>query len=76
MFVLFGLNTQVRTLTATAGVCRHCNREAMQRLQQRATRFSLFFIPLFTFRRKYQVNCAYCGSLTEVSRQHKEAMTS
>jgi hypothetical protein len=75
MFVLFGFNTKVRTLSATPGVCQYCHREAEQRLQERSTRFSLFFVPLFTVRRKYQINCAYCGGLTEVSREHKESMT-
>lgn len=76
MFVLFGVSTKVRTLSAAPGTCQYCHNEALQRLQERAHRFSLFFVPLFTFRKKYHINCAYCGGLTEVSREHKEAMTS
>ncbi len=76
MFVLFGTKTVFKTLSAKTGNCRYCGQRAEQRLQERATRFTLFFVPILTFRRKYQVSCSNCGGTTEISRQQKESLVS
>lgn len=75
MFVLFGMKTVFKTLSAEIAMCRYCHQRAEQRVLERANRFTLFFVPLFTFRRKYQVNCSYCGATTEISRQQAGSMS-
>lgn len=74
MFVLFGVKTVFNTLSVRPGNCRYCHQHAEQRLQERASRFTLFFVPLFTFKRRYQVSCSNCGGSTEISRQQKESL--
>lgn len=74
MLILFGFKTVLRPLFSRPGTCRYCHQHAEQRLEERATKFTLFFIPVFTTRKRYQISCSYCGGRTEVSRQQKEAM--
>ena len=49
--------------------CDHCHEEATQRIIESGSRLWLFFIPLFTFARRYVMICSNCGWTTEVSRE-------
>lgn len=73
MILLFGLQPVIRTLTSRAGTCRYCQQYVQQRLQERASKFTLFFIPVLTVRKRYQITCSNCGGTTEISRQQKDA---
>ena len=74
MFILFGFKTAVRHLFSSSTTCQYCGQHAAQRVEERATRFTLFFIPLFTTRRRYGTTCSNCGGSTELSRREKEAL--
>jgi Fe2+ or Zn2+ uptake regulation protein len=39
---------------------------------RRATRFTLFFVPLFTVSKRYHVQCTNCGGVTDLTRQQAE----
>jgi len=76
MLILFGFKTVLKDLFSAPGTCRYCHREALQRMQERASKFTVFFIPVFTTRKRYQIMCSFCGGTTEVSRLQKDAMAS
>lgn len=76
MFILFGFKTAVRNLFARPATCRYCHQNASQRVEERTSKFTVFFIPLFTTRRRYAQICANCGATTELSKSEKNALAS
>ena len=74
MFILFGFSTKVRELPSRAAACQYCGAFAQQYLEERATRFTLFFIPVFTTSRSYQLTCSNCGGRSKISGRQKNAL--
>ncbi|MFJ6279549.1 zinc-ribbon domain-containing protein [Arthrobacter subterraneus] len=74
MFILFGFKTAVKELFRRQAVCRNCGQNASQRVDERASKFTVFFIPVFTTSRRYSRTCAYCGITSELSRSEKNAL--
>ncbi|MHA7277013.1 zinc-ribbon domain-containing protein [Arthrobacter sp. HLT1-21] len=74
MFLLFGFKTAVRHLFSVSNTCPYCGQLIAQRVEERATRFTLFFIPLLTTRRRYGITCSNCGGSTVLSKREKEAL--
>lgn len=74
MFFLFGLITKFKVLPSLATTCQYCRTFAQQYLEERATRFTLFFIPVFTVSRSYQMTCSNCGQHSTISRRQKHAL--
>jgi hypothetical protein len=66
--IIFGANSSLQLLAVVAFVCGRCHTHAAQRVIQRATKLSVFFIPLFTLRRSYYVECTNCGRTTKIDR--------
>ncbi|MEU4833615.1 zinc-ribbon domain-containing protein [Streptosporangium sp. NPDC023615] len=48
--------------------CPNCGNTAAQVLTRRVTKFSLFFIPLFPVRSRYESQCTFCGAAYGVSK--------
>ncbi len=69
MFLIFGFKTKAYPLGWVAMACQVCGRAGSLFLVREATKFSLFFIPLFTVRSKHVVECQnpYCRSRTRIS---------
>lgn len=44
------------------------------RLQERATKFTLFFIPVFTTSRAYNITCSNCGQHSMIKARQKNAL--
>ncbi|WP_167510399.1 hypothetical protein [Paenarthrobacter nitroguajacolicus] len=44
-------------------------------LQQRATKFTLFFVPVFTTSTSYNINCTHCGRPSTISTRQKNALS-
>jgi hypothetical protein len=74
MFLLFGFKTVFRILGSRPGTCQYCHRYAQHRVEERATKFTVFFIPLLTIRRSYSLGCGNCGRTTALSREQKSAI--
>jgi hypothetical protein len=74
MFFLFGLSTKVKELPSRAATCQYCRAFAPHYLEERATRFTLFFIPIFTTSRSYQITCSNCGQRSKISGRQKNAL--
>lgn len=69
MFLIFGVTPRERVLANVSFVCEYCGTHAPQRVLESASRFSLFFIPLFTVSRQYFVICSNCGGTTTLTRE-------
>jgi hypothetical protein len=74
MFLLFGLKTALKDRPGRAATCQYCSQLAHHHLQERATKFTLFFIPVFTASRAYQVRCSNCGQTSAIKSRRKNAL--
>ena len=70
MFLLFGLRTRDRLISTQSGTCEFCGLTAMQALVRRATKFTLFFVPLFPVRpSRFYLDCGNCATRRPVDRR-------
>ncbi|MGO4229225.1 zinc-ribbon domain-containing protein [Arthrobacter sp. YAF34] len=74
IFLLFGLKTALRDLPGRAATCQYCRRLVPHRLQERATKFTLFFIPVVTTSRAYNITCSNCGQHSMIKARQKNAL--
>ncbi|MEU0156059.1 MULTISPECIES: zinc-ribbon domain-containing protein [Micromonospora] len=74
MFFIFGLRTKVDRSGVVTQVCRNCGNRAAQVITRRATKFTLFFIPLIPVRTRYAQQCTFCGAQYEISRAEAERL--
>jgi hypothetical protein len=74
MLLLFGFKTVQKLLPGQAATCQYCGVFARQHLEERATRFTLFFIPVFTTSRSYRITCSNCGATSVVNGRQKRAL--
>ncbi|MFI6132618.1 zinc-ribbon domain-containing protein [Micromonospora sp. NPDC051141] len=74
MFFIFGLRTKVTRSGVVTRVCRHCGNRAAQVITRRATKFSLFFVPLIPVRTRYAQQCTFCGAEYDISRAEAERL--
>jgi Fe2+ or Zn2+ uptake regulation protein len=69
MFLFIGVFPREREIAVASSRCEHCHEEAAQHIIENGSRLWLFFIPLFTFSRRYFLICSSCGAATEVGRE-------
>ena len=74
MLLLFGLKTALKNLTGRAATCQYCGRLVHHHLQERATKFTLFFIPVFTTSRTYRITCSNCGQTSSIKPRQAKAL--
>ncbi|MDI3212300.1 zinc-ribbon domain-containing protein [Arthrobacter sp. AL12] len=74
MLLLFGLKTVLNNLPGRPATCQHCGRFVHHHLQERATKFTLFFIPILTTSRTYQISCSNCGQTSPINSRQKKAV--
>jgi hypothetical protein len=74
VFFLFGLNSYHRTLGGVLETCRFCGRYAQQHVDERGTRLTVFFIPVWTFGRRLTRVCSQCGGQSPASRREAAAL--
>lgn len=71
--IIFGSRTSAKLVATLFLVCHMCQAQVAQRLFRRRTWFTLFFIPIFPFGHgKYIMQCANCGSQTDLTRDGAE----
>jgi len=71
---IFGTKGYTTMLAMATFVCRSCGNPAAQRIEQHVTKFTLFFIPLFTVSTRYSVQCAMCGATSGLDRAEAERL--
>ena len=76
MFLLFGLKTGLRDLTGRMATCQYCGRFVHHHLQERATKLTLFFIPVFTTSKTFNITCTNCGQSSTMKSRQKNAVLS
>jgi hypothetical protein len=67
MFLFIGVLPREREIAAASFRCDHCHEEAAQHIVESGSRLWVFFIPLFTFARRYVMICSNGGWTTELS---------
>lgn len=72
MFILFGTRPSVSELLIVQFVCHFCGIDAPQRVFKQTTRFTVFFIPLFSYRKRFSVQCTNCGGTTALTEQQAD----
>lgn len=55
-------------------VCVHCGTRGAHPLRRVLTKFTLFFIPLFVVRRRYHVQCTFCGVSSGVTKTQAQQL--
>lgn len=76
MFLLFGLKTVLRDLPGRMATCQFCGRFVRHDLQERATKFTLFFIPVLTTSKTFNITCSNCGQRSTIKSRQKNALLS
>jgi zinc ribbon protein len=71
VLLLFGLKSVLRDLPGRAATCQYCHRLVHHRLQEHATKFTLFFVPLFTTSKTYRITCSSCGQTSAIKSRNK-----
>lgn len=74
MLFIFGVKDVVRALPGRQTTCRNCGRAVQHYLDEHARKFSLFFIPVFTTSRTYQLTCSHCGWVSSMNAQERRAL--
>lgn len=74
MLLLFGFKTVLTALPGKPATCQNCRAFVHHRLEERATKFTLFFIPVFTTSRSYQISCTNCGYVSSISAREMRAL--
>ena len=69
MLLIFGTTLRDRVLVVVSFICNYCGVSASQDVIERATKFSAFFVPLFTVSRRHLVVCSNCGGVTALSKE-------
>ena len=72
--MIFGTKAYRTVLATVMLVCSVCHNPAAQRIEKLSTRFTLFFIPLFTISTRHQLQCAMCAATTTVSQDEAERL--
>ena len=74
MFLIWGFRSRAKVLARLLLVCRMCSKPAAQTVVQRVRWFTLFFIPVIPFSRKHLMQCAMCGSVSEISKEDSDRL--
>jgi hypothetical protein len=67
VFLLFGTRPILTLLVVVTFRCDYCGQNVAQHVYKQANRFTLFFLPLFTFSTSYFVECTNCGGATSLT---------
>ena len=72
--IIFGSRGYLRVLAMVNFVCNNCHNPAAQRIQERVTKFTLFFIPLFPVSKSYTATCTFCGLGTKLTKEQADSV--
>ena len=67
MFLLFGTRVSQQIVNVVAFVCGYCHVDAPQNVIKASNKFTLFFLPLFSFSTRYYNECTNCGGRTALT---------
>lgn len=67
MFLLFGSRVSEKIVNVVRFVCAYCDKDVPQNVVKSSNRFTLFFVPLFTFSTRFRNECTNCGGRTSLT---------
>jgi DNA-directed RNA polymerase subunit RPC12/RpoP len=74
MFLLFGLKSVLKDQPGRPATCQYCGQFVHHHLQERSTKFTLFFIPVFTSSKTYRITCSNCGQTSAIKPRQRKAL--
>ena len=74
MLLLFGFKTVHKALPERAATCSNCGAFVNHLLEEQATKFTLFFIPVLTVSRKFRITCGNCGYVSSITARQKRSL--
>lgn len=74
MLIIFGFKRTMKILFIRSGSCPRCRVAGPHQVLEQAGKLTVFFIPVFTTRRRYYSECLNCGERTQLSRRQKDAL--
>ena len=74
MLLIWGFKRYVQALAMLMLVCGQCGRPAAHPLHKVTTKFTLFFVPLFPVRHRYQLQCSFCGVSQQLPKEEAERL--
>ncbi|KRE81487.1 zinc-ribbon domain-containing protein [Arthrobacter sp. Soil764] len=74
MLLLFGFKAVHKALPGRAATCSNCGAFIHHLLEEQATKFTLFFIPVLTVSRKFRITCTNCGYVSSITGRQKRAL--
>jgi hypothetical protein len=69
VFIIWGFRSFVRELGRVFITCGSCNTPASHRISEIRRKFTLFFVPLFTVRKRHVLTCAMCGHASRITEE-------
>jgi transcription elongation factor Elf1 len=75
MLLIFGLTTKLKALPPRPATCQYCGAFVQHYLEERATKLTLFFIPVLTTSRQYVITCSNCGQRSNINKRQRNALT-
>ena len=72
MLLIFGTGIRETIINVVSFVCGYCHTNAPQNVIKRSHRFTLFFLPLFSFSTRYVNQCTNCGAETALTPQQAQ----
>lgn len=74
MLLLFGFKTVHKSMPGRTASCRNCGAFSHHLLEEQATKFTLFFLPVLTVSRKFRITCTNCGYVSSISGRQKRVL--
>ena len=74
VLIIFGTRNYVDQLAMLTLLCAYCGTRGAHPLRRVLTKFTLFFVPLFVVRRRYHVQCTYCGVSSAVTKAQAQQL--
>jgi DNA-directed RNA polymerase subunit RPC12/RpoP len=74
MLLIFGLTTKLKALPPRPATCQNCGSFVRHYLEERATKLTLFFIPVLTTSRQFGITCSNCGQRSNINKRQKNAL--
>lgn len=72
MLLLLGTRTRDAIIALVIFLCPYCRTNAAQQVVKRSTKFTLFFVPLFTIRSTFYNRCTHCRGVTDLTREQAD----
>jgi hypothetical protein len=74
MLLIWGYKRYVDGLALLMARCTFQGHNAAHRLVRVRSKFTFFWIPLFTYKTQHYMQCSLCGAESEVAKEHIEAI--